>query len=467
VPRRSLNLRTIVSVATVVITAIALFVAGALILLTTRMHELTVERTADIESVRTAEDAEVALLLLERSTEPLGRARLVGELRDLLATAERYVNSDEEAQLLAGAKRAVESLVAMRTRDPAFPVEQERVFTYLDALADLNVAQARALQERALKWDRLGDVFGFAGGGAVLVVAVLGIWWLRARAFRPVFELVTAMEQFGRGNRAVRARDVGPAELREMVRRFNAMASALASQHDAQAAFLAAVAHDLRTPLGVLLTQLQIMSPDRPLPPEPLVRRSFEMVRRQLARLDRMLQDLVTFTGMDAGAFGLELADYDLVAVIRGAADLFDGHSSKHQLVLELPEEPVMIRIDRLRIEQVVTNLLSNAIKYSPAGGRVVVRLEREPDAAIVSVTDAGVGIPAEDQQRLFEPFTRLQNVGSVPGSGLGLYVVRRIVEAHGGNIEVDSEPGRGTTFHVRLKSRSFAPRTFGALRSG
>ena len=105
------------------------------------------------------------------------------------------------------------------------------------------------------------------------------------------------------------------------------------------------------------------------------------------------------------------------------------------------------VTVDRLRIEQVITNLLSNAIKYSPEGGRVVVRLDREPGAAIVSVSDAGFGIAPDDQRRLFEPFTRLQNVGAAPGSGLGLYVVRRIVEAHGGSIVVESEPGMGRRF--------------------
>jgi signal transduction histidine kinase len=450
-PRGGTSLRTIVSVATVAITAIALFVAGALVLLTTRMREITVERTGAIESIRMAKDAQIALLLFERTTDPVTRARGAGELRDLLERAKPHVESVQEGHVLAQAMSAVDRVVALNARDRSFSAAEERAFGFLDRLAAVNIEQSHMLQERTLAWDRLADVLGGVSGGLVLVLAVGGIWWLRTRAFRPVFELAATMEQFGRGNRAVRARDIGPAELREMVLRFNAMANAIASQQDAQAAFLAAVAHDLRTPLGVLLMQLQVMSPDRPLPPEPIVRRSLELVRRQLARLDRMLQDLVTFTGMDAGAFRLEMEDYDLVELIRGATDLFEGASSKHRLELELPEHPVIVHIDKLRIEQVITNLLSNAIKYSPAGGRVIVRLEREPAAAVITVTDAGVGISIDDQQRLFEPFTRLQNVGSAPGSGLGLYVVRRIVDAHGGSIEVESEPGRGTAFQVRL----------------
>ena len=453
VPRRGPHLRTIVSVATIAITVIALFVATALVLLTTWMREVTVERTKDMENIRIVAEAEVALLLFAQTTEPSARARLADEARDYLANAAQYVGSEDEAAILAYARRAVDTLVTMNARDPQFSFEQQRAFMLLHRLSQVNVAQAHELEERAMAWDRLATVLGFTGGGAVVIIAVVGIWWLRRRAFRPVFELAAAMEQFGRGDRAARAPDAsgGPAELHDMVLRFNAMADALASQQDAHAAFLAAVAHDLKTPLGVLLAQVQIMSPERPLPPEPQVRRSLALMRRQLVRLDRMLKDLVTFTGMDAGAFRLEMEDHDLVDLIRGAVDLFEGLSSRHWFELQVPDAPVIVHLDKVRIEQVITNLLSNAIKYSPGGGPVTVQLTCEDGAAVVTVTDAGVGIAPDDQQRLFEPFTRLQNVGSAPGSGLGLYVVRRIVDAHGGIIEVDSEPRHGTCFRVRL----------------
>ena len=424
--------------------AIALFVAAALILLTTSMRNATLDLIAGIESVRIAQEAEVALLLFQRSGDP-------GTVRQSIARAQQYVTSPEEARVFTDATRTVERLVTLTRRDPQFAVEEKRAFDLLERLVAVNVAQAHEVEAQTLAWDRLADILGLASGGILLVLAVGGVWWLRSRAFTPVFALADAMEQFGRGNRDVRAVENGPAELREMTYRFNEMANALAAQQGAQAAFLAAVAHDLRTPLGVLLTQLQILAPEHPLPPEPMLRRTLEMLRRQVLRLDRMLQDLVTITGMNAGAFRLELADHDVVEIVRSVADLFQGYSTRHWVELVLPEEPLILRCDRLRIEQVVTNLLSNAIKYSPAGGCVTVTLEREASDVVLSVRDSGVGVSPEDQRRVFEPFSRLDNVGGIPGSGLGLYVVRQIVEAHGGSIEVDSAPGKGAIFRMRL----------------
>lgn len=450
-PLRVPQLRTTLTIVTALVAVIALIVASALVLLTARMREVTVDLTAGIESVRFAEEAEVALLLFGRTSDALGQRRIAGDLRYFLERAGNYVTSDEERRVLAEASRHVEILIAMPRRDPGFVAQEALAFDALERLVNLNVAQARGLQQNAMAWDRLATTIGLASGGLVLLLGAAGIWWLRARAFTPVLSLAGAMEQFGRGNRKVRAREEGPRELRDMIVRFNELANALDTQHGAQAAFLAGVAHDLRTPLAALLLQLEWVRPDKPLPPEPTVRRVVDMARRQMLRLDRMLMDLVAITGMDAGAFRLELADHDLTALVRGAADLFEGVSSRHRLTLDLPPEPLIVHCDPLRIEQVVTNLLSNAVKYSPEGGAVTLTLRRDAAAAVLSVRDAGVGISAEEQRHLFEPFHRLDAARGMPGSGLGLYVVRRIVEGHGGRVAVESAPGEGSVFRVEL----------------
>ena len=129
---------------------------------------------------------------------------------------------------------------------------------------------------------------------------------------------------------------------------------------------------------------------------------------------------------------------------------LYEPMSPNHQFVLEQPKEPVTLYGDPMRIEQVLSNLVSNAIKFSPAGGSVELTITAENDEATVCVRDTGIGIVAEDMADLFMPFQRRRS-DVAPGAGLGLSVVRRIVAAHAGRIDVDSEPGMGSTFCVRL----------------
>jgi signal transduction histidine kinase len=117
-----------------------------------------------------------------------------------------------------------------------------------------------------------------------------------------------------------------------------------------------------------------------------------------------------------------------------------------------MPDEPIVVECDQLRIEQVITNLISNAIKYSPPGASVDVAVEPCEGHVAVRVTDRGRGIATEDLDRIFEPFRRVGlSRECVPGVGLGLFVVRRIIEAHRGRIELDSEPGAGSTFRIVL----------------
>jgi signal transduction histidine kinase len=116
-----------------------------------------------------------------------------------------------------------------------------------------------------------------------------------------------------------------------------------------------------------------------------------------------------------------------------------------------------LVRCDAIRIEQVATNLLSNAVKYSPESSDIEIVLERNGSTAMLSISDHGIGITAADRAKLFEPFRRGKNVGNIGGTGLGLSVSRKIVEAHGGSIDVRSEPGLGSSFSVRLPLASDA----------
>jgi signal transduction histidine kinase len=423
-------------------------VSLALVVLTTLLHRASAELADGVESVRLTEETEIDLLLHASSREPLVRDQLQSEILQRLGEAHRYVDTPDEAHVLATAEVRVQEYFAGAR--PGVSQLHEPAYAVLDRLVRINLDQAREARRNAARWNGLANLIGI---GMVLVLLPLAgslLWWVRQRAFRPVFALGEAMERFGRGDRAARAAEEGPAELREMAIRFNQMAEMLAAHHDSQISALAGIAHDLRNPLQALATSVGIVEHDRPLPAESDIRRSLDLARRQVTRLDRMISDLLEVSKIHAGHLELRLRDLDLRRTVRESVELFGAQ--RVEILVTLPEEPVWVRADPLRIEQVVSNLLSNAIKYSPSGRNVEVRVRRENGTAVLEVVDRGIGISREDQRRLFEPFRRVGlSQETIPGVGLGLFVVRRIIEGHGGEIEVESEPGRGSCFRVRF----------------
>jgi signal transduction histidine kinase len=236
------------------------------------------------------------------------------------------------------------------------------------------------------------------------------------------------------------------------------MAQTLDRQRADQLAFLAGVAHDIRNPLGALKLATDMIPPDRPLPPEPRMRQLVTRIGRQIGRLERMAHDFLDASRIESGHLELRAEDCDARELVRVTLDLFEPAAASHQLEMSAPDEPVRVQCDPMRIEQVLTNLVNNAIKYSPPGGSVRVAIARRPDAVVISVADDGVGMSADEIDHVFDPFRRGGGAGhGVPGAGLGLFVARRIVEAHGGEIAVDSTPGAGSTFTVRLPVRAGA----------
>src|SRR5262249_33903650 len=150
------------------------------------------------------------------------------------------------------------------------------------------MAQSLDAAHKAARWDALGSAAGVAAGGLSVALAAGLIWWIKTRALAPAVALAETMERFGRGDREARAEHQGAAELQIMVRRFNEMASALAAQRGAQMRFLAGVAHDLKNPLSVLQMSVGTIRPHDPMPPEPRLRHTLEVLGRQIQRLDRM-----------------------------------------------------------------------------------------------------------------------------------------------------------------------------------
>lgn len=229
--------------------------------------------------------------------------------------------------------------------------------------------------------------------------------------------------------------------------------------------FLSVASHELRTPLTALvlrLTDAQRGIEEPSLGADASLRHKIDRAVRSSEVLTHLVDDLLDVSRIAAGRLSLRRDECDLVEIVREAVDQVSEQARRDggELRVEAPA-PVRGSWDRIRVEQVVANLVSNAIKYG--GGRPVdVTVTATDRAGRITVRDQGIGIRAEDRDRIFDRFERAASVRNYGGLGLGLYITRQIVEAHGGTIRVDSELGAGATFTVELpcdpRSRSAAP---------
>ncbi|HYO65621.1 MAG TPA: ATP-binding protein [Archangium sp.] len=216
--------------------------------------------------------------------------------------------------------------------------------------------------------------------------------------------------------------------------------------------FLSIASHELKTPLTPLKLHLQVLK-HRMASGQPVPAQHVEKALTQVARLSGLINDLLDTSRIQAGRLELRHEPVSLGALTQEVLVDLRAISPHRSLEYEEPAEPLFIQGDRGRLAQVLANLLENALKYSPTGGTIRVRLERDGAQARVSVADSGIGIPPDQKAHLFERFFRARNapISGFGGLGLGLYICRDIVERHGGRIWVESEVGHGSTFHFTL----------------
>jgi signal transduction histidine kinase len=216
--------------------------------------------------------------------------------------------------------------------------------------------------------------------------------------------------------------------------------------------FVALISHELRTPLTSIIGYLELTLDDATLTEEQ--RGYLDVVDHNADRLLKLVDDLLFVAQLEAGELEVRASEVDLAAVARQAVAEAQPRAAANGIALTCDADAVVpVHANKRRLLQVLDNLVSNAIKFSPAGGDVRVSVSHPDGMARLEVADTGIGIAADDQQRLFERFFRTATVAEqhFPGTGLGLYIARAIVEAHGGTIAVSSEPGEGTSFSVEL----------------
>ena len=218
--------------------------------------------------------------------------------------------------------------------------------------------------------------------------------------------------------------------------------------------FVSHVSHELRTPLTSIKGFVATLLADTEGYYDLDTRREFlQIIDQECDRLTRLINDLLNLSRIEAGrALELILKPVDVVDIARKIIEIQKNYTSKHQFVLDVKQPVPTVIADEDKVDQIITNLVSNAVKYSPDGGEVRITIQEDPETGgvLVAVKDQGIGIPKEVLPRLFQRYYRVEG-RKISGTGLGLYLTRHLVEAHGGKIWVESEEGKGSTFYFTL----------------
>lgn len=217
--------------------------------------------------------------------------------------------------------------------------------------------------------------------------------------------------------------------------------------------FISIISHELKTPVALIKGYAGTLRREDTQWDAPTVRESATIIEEEADRLTLLIDNLLDASRLQAGELKLNRSDVAIDALARRLIELFRTQTARHQLTADFPPAFPSVPGDPARIEQLVSNLIGNAIKYSPDGGEIRVSGRVLPDAVEITVSDEGLGIPVEEQSRVFERFYRVDDALSrrTQGTGLGLFIAKAIVEAHGGRIGVRSTPGRGTAFSFTL----------------
>ena len=285
------------------------------------------------------------------------------------------------------------------------------------------------------------------GGGVAIGLALA----FSRRILRPIGALTTAARRLERGELDQRVVVHGSDEIGQLGHAFNAMADGLARTERLRRTLVTDVAHELRTPLTNLRGYLEALREGVAQPRRDVIDSLYE----EAMLLNQLVDDLQDLTLSEAGQLELWREPTDLPALLTAAAQALRPQLEARKISLDVdwPADLRRVDVDPKRVGQILRNLLANALRYTPEGGRIRLDAQQESERVVVRVQDTGPGIPAEHLDNVFERFYRVDpsRTRGTGGSGIGLTIVKQLVEAHGGRVAVESAPGRGATFTFTL----------------
>lgn len=347
----------------------------------------------------------------------------------------------------------------------------------LPADATIEYASPVEVEGRVIAYARLGVPRRFLritlpaiGGGllpslvvsvvcGVIVSLLLGAglaFWLA----RPIQKLANASEELGQGNLSVEVPILASNELGELSRQFNQMARRLRSLDELKDEFICAVSHDLRSPMAAIRMYADFMlnvdvDKDKILPKH---RNMLAMVMDNATRLNVFVSNILDAAKMKAGQMEYHLQPVAVEGLVRNVEGLYSILASQKGVRLDVQLPPALppVQADPERLQQVLANLVSNALKFTRGGGRVTIEARESGPRLEISVVDTGMGISKEELPRLFQRFRQAdvagQHAKGIQGTGLGLFIVKQTMEAMDGEVNVESEPGKGTRFTLRME---------------
>lgn len=246
-------------------------------------------------------------------------------------------------------------------------------------------------------------------------------------------------------------------EQRRLAQELSETVEALHLASQAKSDLLARVSHEFRTPLTAIIGYSALLQRGIDHGDPMLARTGPERIHSAGLHLLAMVEEVLDLAQMDAGHLHLQVEEAELADLVTRTVEELQPLAARKQITLRSDVPPGRLPVDPHRMRQVLYNLISNAVKFTPNLGTVAVAAQMDEDKVRLSVTDDGIGIPFDDQPRIFEEFTQVADHGPHQGSGLGLSIVRRLVAAHGGHTELESTPGKGSCFIVTLPRRSAA----------